>query len=58
MKAKIYKLGKSEYAISNTYQVFRKVRKKWSLLESCKSFDQARLYIFRVAAVDKGMETI
>ncbi len=58
MKLKVYRIGKTDYAISEKYQVFRMVRKKWTLLEHCKSFDEARLCIFRIVADDKGMVVI
>ena len=58
MKLKIYRLGKTDFGISSLYQVFRLVRGKWTLLENCADFDSAKLYIFRVVAVDKGMTNI
>lgn len=62
MKAKIYKLGKSSFAITrpapDTYMVFQLVRGKWTHEASQGSLERAQLFIFHSFVKDGGMVTI
>lgn len=62
MKAKIYKLGKTQFAITRpsdgNYLVFQLVREKWTRVGSTNSLDAAELSIFRAVVKDGGMVTI
>ncbi len=61
MKAKVFSLGKSQYAVckpGDFYLVYRLVRRKWQHIESHKTWAEACLCIFRMAAVKKDDVTI
>ncbi len=61
MKAKMYKLGKTEFAITKDaegFKVYKKVRGNWQYIDTCPNLSDAKMCIFDEFAVDKGVMLI